>query len=103
MIDVNAALARYQEQLDSKLPPRERAMAYCCCPEDGSELRAGQLMHDRARDRDSNKRDSETQIVCCPRCRFWMRLFEREKHRPWMGRAWDIFHARLVAQHANRS
>ena len=99
-IGVEAAQARRQDLLDSRRDSREQAMAYCCCPEDGAELVAGSFAKARARDRDSDNRDSETLIVRCPRCRFWMRLFECEKHRPWMNRTWDTHHDRVLVNEA---
>lgn len=94
-VDVDAALGRHRELLDSRLPPRERRMANGLCPEDGAKLTVGCLLKDWARDRDSNGRVSETVIVRCPRCRFWMRVFEYEWHRPWMHRVWDIRRERM--------
>lgn len=88
--DVEAALARHEERVATKLSKRRRRMSECLCPDDGAELVMG------PDDVVISERRSDVVIVHCTKCDFWMRVFQRDEHRPWMKRAWAVFFERTA-------
>ncbi|MCZ6868043.1 MAG: hypothetical protein O7G84_00905 [Gammaproteobacteria bacterium] len=86
-IDVDAALSRHRERLKSQMEVGRRMMSECRCPDDGSALIPSHY-------------DGGLNVVTvrCMRCRFWMRIFEQEEHRPWMRAAWDTLHESQAVQ-----